>query len=182
MTVPAIYRRIATSFGSQDRGAIDRAAGYESYVYSMKGGWWFGLGWGRPEFTDEVLGTKTNYIANSPLLSIYRGGIFVGIAFVLVLVAGLVLAYRNSRESPWESGVIGAIFVGFALVGLQLDFPVVTIAPLTMVWAVLIAFLSANPVLREESAPQLASAAPPGTPSLPEDQLPSHNRMGAVGA
>lgn len=147
LLVPPIYERFANSFSENDRGSADRRAALEQFTHSMADGWWFGHGWGRPEFIDELVGYNTNYVANSPLLTVYRGGIFTGIAFVAVLIAGAVLAYRQARQQPWESGVIGAIFVGFALVGLQLDFPVVTISPLTMVWSVLIVFLAANPVI-----------------------------------
>jgi hypothetical protein len=181
MMVPAIYGRIVTSFGSQDKGSQDRVAAIDSYLDSMKGGWWFGLGWGRPEFTDETVGVKTNYVANSPLLSIYRGGIFVGIAFVLILVAGAVLAHQNARKSPWESGVIGAVFVGFAIVGLQLDFPVVTIPPTTMAWSVLIAFLSANPILPGEPAPPPRAEKPTAVGSPPDDPRSPHRRENPLG-
>lgn len=159
MAVPAIYKRFMTSFSSSDKGSMDRAAGYGEYFYYMKGGWWFGLGWGRPEFIQDDLAYKTNHVANSPLLTIYRGGIFTGIAFLLVMIVGAVYAYRNAREGPWESGAIGAIFTGFALVGLQLDFPVVTLASITMVWSVLIAFLAANPIPTAASSPGAASGS-----------------------
>jgi polysaccharide biosynthesis protein PslJ len=175
MTVPPIYARLMSSFGASDRGSRDRAAGYAYYFESMRGGWWFGHGWGLPEFTNDVVGWKTNYIANSPLLSIYRGGIFVGIAFVVVLIAGTVRAYRNARKQPWESGVIGALFVGFALVGLQLDFPVVTLASLTMAWSVLIVFLCANPI-SEEPSDQALRSVPQGRADSTRGSTPTGHR------
>ena len=150
LAVPAIYSRVFDSFTSEDTGASDRADALANFTRLLGGDWWFGRGWGVPEFTDEVVGWKTNYVANSPLLTVYRGGVFTGIAFVAVLVAAAVLAYRNCRKSPWESGIIGAMFVGFALVSLQLDFPVVTHAPMTMAFSVFLAFVVANPVVPEE--------------------------------
>lgn len=178
MTVPAIYSRIVNSFSSSDTGSADRADALSSYLESMSGHWWFGRGWGVPEFTDEVIGYKTNYVANSPLLTIYRGGVFTGIAFLLVLIAGAVLAYRNSRQEPWESGVIGAIFVGFSLVGLQLDFPVVTNASMAMAFSVLIAFLSANPILPEVGE---AGGPAPGHSRAPSGVgRPDRNRQATV--
>lgn len=144
LRVPTIYNRIFRSFSSSDKGSRDRADALAHFLDSMKGNWWFGRGWGAPEFTDEIVGYKTNYVANSPLLTIYRGGIFVGLAFALVLTAGAVVAHRNMRKQPWESGVIGAAFIGFSLVALQLDFPIVTHAPMTMVFSVLLVFLVVN--------------------------------------
>ena len=149
LTVPAVGDRILNSFGSDDKGTTDRAAALADYPAAMSGHWLFGKGWGIAEFTDEVAGYNANYVANSPLVSIYRGGILVGIAFLLVLVAGAVVAHRNARRSPWESGVTGAAFVGFAIVALQLDFPVVTHAPVTMVFVVLLVFVAADRIVPE---------------------------------
>lgn len=144
VSVPVVYARFAGSF--TDRGSTDRAASLAEYTSRMSGSWWFGKGWGLAEFITDSAAWQSNHVANSPLLSVYRGGVFVGLAFVLVLVVGTVVAYRNVFRSPWESGLIGAQFVGFALVGLQLDFPVVTQVPVAMAWSVLIVFLIANPV------------------------------------
>jgi hypothetical protein len=144
MVVPLIYNRITGTF--KDRGSLDRAQSLTEFTNNMSGSWWFGKGWGLPEFITGAAAFRSNHVANSPLLSIYRGGVFVGAAFIVVLVLGMVVAYRNVYRSPWESAVIGAVFVGFTLVGLQLDFPVVTHAPVTMAWSVLIVFMIANPV------------------------------------
>lgn len=160
MTVPAVYSRIFDSFSSSDKGTIDRAEALANYLSSMAGHWWFGRGWGIPEFTDEVVGYETNYVANSLLLTVYRGGVFVGAAFLAVLVVGAVLAYRRSKHEPWETGVLGAAFVGFALVALQLDFPVVTHPPLTMAFSVFIVFLIANPIDPRPPSGQVDTSAP----------------------
>ncbi|WP_142239547.1 O-antigen ligase domain-containing protein [Mycobacterium sp. ST-F2] len=146
LSVPAIYSRFFDSFGSQDIGANDRAEALINFPKVMSGNWLFGKGWGVPEFTDEVVGYKTNYVANSPLLTVYRGGIFTGLAFVAVLIAAIVIAHRNARQDPWESGIMGAAVFGFAVVGLQLDFPVVTHAPMTMAFCVFLTLASLNPV------------------------------------
>jgi len=174
LSVPAIYSRIFDSFTSNDTGANDRADALAKFPEMMRGHWWFGRGWGVREFTDEVVGYKTNYVANSPLLTTYRGGIFTGIAFVLVLIAGAVLAYRHARRSPWESGVIGAMFVAFAVVALQLDFPVVTHAPMTMAFSVFIAFLCANPVV--PLAPEIASVDTTVANRSADDRSPVEHR------
>ncbi len=144
LAVPLIYNRFTGTF--KDRGSLDRAASLSEYMRNMTGSWWFGKGWGLREFITDAAAYQSNHVANSPLLAIYRGGIFVGLAFLAVLMVGIVIAYRNVRRSPWESGVIGAQFVGFTVIGLQLDFPVITHAPVTMAWSVFIAFLIRNPV------------------------------------
>ncbi|AYJ48080.1 O-antigen ligase domain-containing protein [Rhodococcus sp. P1Y] len=151
LSVPAVADRILNSFGSDDKGTTDRAAALSDFPASMSGHWLFGKGWGIAEFTDEVAGYNANYVANSPLVSIYRGGILVGIAFVLVLAAGFVVAHRNARKPAWESGITGAALVGFSLVALQLDFPVVTHAPVTMAFVVLLVFVAADGLVPEKN-------------------------------
>ncbi|KQU07284.1 hypothetical protein ASG56_07085 [Rhodococcus sp. Leaf7] len=146
LAVPAVNSRFLNSFGSSDRGTSDRARAFHDFLPSMDGHWLFGRGWGAIELIDEVAGYNANYVANTPLLTLYRGGIFVGVAFLVLLVVGVVAAYRHLRASThWQSGVIGAAFVGFTLVALQLDFPVVTNPVVTMMFSVLLAMLAANP-------------------------------------
>lgn len=150
LSVPTINSRVFSSFSSSDIGATDRADSLSNFTGTMSGSWLFGKGWGATEFIDEVVGYEVNYVSNSPLLTIYRGGIFTGLAFIAVLIAAAVIAHRNARLDPWESGVIGAVLVGFVLVGLQLDFPVVTHAPMTMVFSALLAMAALNPVKTNE--------------------------------
>lgn len=144
LSVPAVTDRILGSFGTSDTGTQARTTALSNFPSAMTGQWLFGKGWGIEEFTNEIVGYKVNYIANSPLVSVYRGGIFVGLAFTIVLVVGAVVAHRNAQREPAESGVVGAGLVGFSLVGLQLDFPVVTNASVTLAFVVLLAFTAAE--------------------------------------
>ena len=160
LSIPSISERILSSFSSEDKGTTDRAEALRRFLGYMNGHWLFGHGFGAKEFTDEVAGWNVNYVANSPLLTIYRAGILAGIAFIALLVVGAVKSFRDMRRTPWESGVIGAAFVGFSVVALQLDFPVVTHAPATMAFSVLVAMLMVNPV--EQVPTQNGSTAAPG--------------------
>lgn len=146
LAVPAVNARIFNSFASSDRGTDDRAEALANFIPSMSGNWWFGRGWGAKEFIDEVAGYQVNYVANTPLLTIYRGGIVVGLVFLALLVVGIVTAYGTMRRGPWESGVIGAGFIGFTIVALQLDFPVVTNAAATMMFGIMLVMLARNPI------------------------------------
>lgn len=180
LAVPAVADRIFDSFSASDTGTRARTAALSDFPAAMEGNWLFGKGWGIDEFTNEVAGYNANYVANSPLVSIYRGGIFVGLAFVLVLVAGAVLAHRNARKEPWESGVAGAGLVGFSLVGLQLDFPVVTNPSVTLAFVVLLTFVAADAVEPTDdsniSAPQpLPFVDKPVAPPAPPRKVNKHH-------
>ncbi|MBY6678731.1 O-antigen ligase family protein [Rhodococcus sp. BP-332] len=154
LAIPAVNARFLSSFGSSDRGTDDRARALANFLPSMDGHWLFGRGWGALELIDEVAGYNANYVANTPLLTLYRGGIIVGVVFLALLLAALVIAYRRMRSSThWQAGVIGAAFIGFLLVALQLDFPVVTNPIVTMVFSVFLALLTVNPTpLSDDSA------------------------------
>ncbi|MCQ4120894.1 O-antigen ligase family protein [Rhodococcus tibetensis] len=141
LTVPRIRDRLFASFGAQDIGSSARSEAFEQYTTVMDNRWLFGLGWGRPEFFDADAAFETNVVANSPLLAVYRGGIFTGLAFCLVIGIGIAVAYRCLRSTRWESGIVGGGFVGFTLVALQLDYPVVTIPQVTLSFSVLLTFL-----------------------------------------
>ena len=141
VAIPTIRNRVFSSFGSGDAGSEARGDALADFPAHMAGHWLFGLGWGREEFKDPGSAFEVNYVANAPLLSVYRGGILVGLAFVAVIVVGFVLGYRCLRSRHWEYGFIGGGFIGFSVVALQLDFPVVTIPATTMAFSVLIVFL-----------------------------------------
>ncbi|WP_241256648.1 O-antigen ligase domain-containing protein [Rhodococcus sp. KRD162] len=141
LAVPSVRNRVFSSFGSGDAGSSARGDALVEFPGHMQGHWMFGLGWGRPEFKDPVVAFEVNYVANTPLLTIYRGGLVAGIAFVAVLVVIAVVGYTLLRAKRWEYGFYGGAMIGFAVVALQLDFPVVTIPATTMAFSVMYAFL-----------------------------------------
>ncbi|OZC60366.1 hypothetical protein CH267_05335 [Rhodococcus sp. 06-621-2] len=155
LAVPTVRNRVFSSFGSGDAGSSARGDALVDFPGHMAGHWLFGLGWGREEFKDPGTAFDVNYVANAPLLSVYRGGIFTGLAFLAIIVVGAYLGYRCLRSRNWEHGFIGGGFIGFSVVALQLDFPVVTIPATTMAFSVLIVFL----ILAREKA----------TDNLPDD-------------
>ncbi|WP_245865710.1 O-antigen ligase family protein [Rhodococcoides kyotonense] len=141
LSIPTVRSRVLSSFGSGDAGSSARGDALVDFPGHMAGHWLFGLGWGRTEFKDPGSAFEVNYVANAPLLSVYRGGILAGLAFVAVIVVGAIIGYRCLRSKNWEHGFIGGGFIGFSVVALQLDFPVVTIPATTMAFSVLIVFL-----------------------------------------
>lgn len=139
--VPDIQSRIFESFGSSDAGSTARAAALRDFPRHLEGHWFFGLGWGRIEFRDGEAAFLTNYVANAPLLTVYRGGLLTGLAFCAVLLIGVTIAFKTMRSREAGPGLVAAGFCGLVVVALQLDFPVVTIPPVTMVFSMFIAFL-----------------------------------------
>lgn len=160
LAVPGVAGRIFGSFGTEDAGSTARGDALRDFPNLMTGHWLFGLGWGRIEFRDGAAAQAVNYVANAPLLSVYRGGLLTGIAFTVMLLVGVVLSFRalRSRSGPAAGNwpIMGAAFIGLAFVTLQLDFPVVTIAAVTAVFSVLIGFVpGGRPAGRAEtSAPR----------------------------
>ena len=141
LLIPTVQNRLLASFGQFDRGTTDRVDALRDFPKLMDGHWLFGLGWGRLEFRDGAAGIAVNYVANSPLLTVYRGGVLVGLAFVALLVVALIASWRGLRSGDLGLGIVGAGFVGFAAVALQVDFPVVTIPPVTALFSLLLAAL-----------------------------------------
>lgn len=140
--VPASRHRIFSSFGSGDTGSSARGDALRDYPANMAGHWLLGHGWGIPEFKDPSLAFTINYVANAPLLAIYRGGLFVGIAFTVVMLYCCWLAYRCLRHARWEPAFFGGCFIGFFVLGMQLDFSTVTIPVSVTDLSVMIAFLA----------------------------------------
>ncbi|WP_234794205.1 O-antigen ligase family protein [Mycolicibacterium flavescens] len=138
---PSIRERFLSAFSSDDRGATDRIDSLREFPHTMSGHWWFGLGWDRPEYTDGNLAFLLNHVSNAPLMTIYRGGIFTGIAFVAVAVIGCVYGYRAIRSNSMPAAIFGGIFIGFCLVALQLDHPVAGSPPSQLKFAIMLAFL-----------------------------------------
>lgn len=166
LLIPAVQSRLSDSFGQYDTGSANRVDALRAFPQLLSGHWLFGLGWGRIEFRDATAGFAANVVANAPLLSVYRGGILVGLAFVLVLVVALVAAVRALRSSAFDLAVVGACGVGFILVAMQLDFPVVTISPVTALFSLLLATLvgrsRTEPADRLTANTRAAALATPG--------------------
>ncbi len=167
--VPAVAARISGSFGSADAGSNDRASALAEFVPAMAGHWWFGHGWGAIELLDEVAAYRANVVANTILLTVYRGGLLVGVVFVALLVVGCVLAYRCLRTPDWTSGVLGATFLALVLVALQLDYPVATSPPVTMAFGVLLAAVVAS---ADSSHDGMVPGRSPTESSCPEGPVP----------
>lgn len=156
---PQVRRRVFSSFGSGDAGSSARADALDNFTSVMHGHWLFGLGWGRPEFKDPGKSFEVNYVANAPLLTVYRGGIITGLIFLAALLIAVIIAYRTLRRGDTPQAALAGIFIGFTVVALQLDFPVVTIPSVTMMFSILLVFLAKNDARQQPSAPPLAVAA-----------------------
>jgi hypothetical protein len=154
LAIPAIQDRLLSSLDTNDVGASARSEALSNFPNQVSGHWLFGLGWGRIEFRDPTIGQQVNYVANAPLLSVYRGGLIVGVIFTVILLIGIIRSLRGLRQASSRFAFIGAGFIGLTLVAFQLDFPIVTIYPTTMAFSILLAFLPS----RAEPDPDAAAA------------------------
>ncbi|SDU61298.1 hypothetical protein [Gordonia westfalica] len=125
--IPASRRRIFSSFGDGDTGSAARTDALREFPEKMSGHWLFGHGWGIAEFKDPEKAFTINYVANAPLLSVYRGGLIVGIVFTAIMIYACYLAYRCLRSSRPEVALYGGCFIAFFVLGMQLDFSTVSI-------------------------------------------------------
>jgi polysaccharide biosynthesis protein PslJ len=141
LLVPAIRTRISNTFGSEDTGAQDRWRSLAAFPDTMSGHWPFGLGWGRKEFVDGALAFQVNYVSNSPLIAIYRGGIIVGLVFIAVLIMGCVISWRALRSDSFPAAMYGGVFIAFCIIALNLDHPVVDIPQSVAAFGIFMAFL-----------------------------------------
>lgn len=139
--IPEVRTRFAHSFSSDDVGSTSRIDAIREFPDTMAGYWLFGKGWNRLEFRDGNYAFVLNHVSNAPLLTIYRGGIFPGLAFFAIMVIGCVMSYRLIRSNSFAWAGYGGIYIGFCVVALQLDHPVVGIPPATLKFSILLAFL-----------------------------------------
>lgn len=150
---PQVRNRLLQSFVGEDVSSSSRQDALSNFPHQLAGHWFFGLGWARPEFKDGALAFQVNYVANAPLLTVYRGGVFAGLAFVAVLIVGAVVGWRLITGRSLARALVGGIFIGFCVIGLQLDHPVVATLPVTVTFSVLLAFLAHADRLRRASDP-----------------------------
>lgn len=142
LLVPVVHQRLFNSFGAGDTGTNARVQAFQDFSNLVSGHWIFGLGWVRDEFREVTVGVTVNFVANTPLLTIYRGGLVTAIPFVILLIACLLRGWRVLRHGTTQGGILAAGLIAFILVALQLDFPVVTQSPATTVFAILIGFVA----------------------------------------
>lgn len=140
LLIPRVRERLLGSFGANDVGFSDRVAALHAFPDQVSGHWWWGLGWDRPEFRDSVSAAATNFVANGPLLTIYRGGLVLGALVTVIAVAVAVRAWLVAGRSL-ESALLAGGVIGVALVAFQLDFPIVNQIPATTVTSLLLALL-----------------------------------------
>lgn len=144
LVVPTVRERVLTSFGAYDTGSRARGLALADFPDQVAGHWWWGLGWDREEYRDPVVGRTVNFVANTPLLTVYRGGLLVAGLGVLLLLALVVRSLLVARRS-FEQAVLSCGVVSFCLVALQLDFPVVIQHPAAAVFSVLVGLSLGRP-------------------------------------
>ena len=138
LTLAPVRIRLMDTFGPSDMGTLERQLALADFPRLMDGHWVWGLGWARAEFRSRSLGETVNYVANGPLVTIYRGGIVVGIIAVTILIVLVARSWFAASRS-FEDAVVCAGVIGFVLVALQLDFPIVLSAPATTMFSFLVA-------------------------------------------
>lgn len=142
LSVGSVRARIGDSFGAFDPGTADRWRALSSFHHDMAGHWWLGRGFGAPEFVDPLVASQANLASNALLHTVLRGGLVPGLVLAALAVTALVAAWRHLRSGQLERTLLGAGTIGLILIPLQLDVPVVTFAPITAVFALLLAVLS----------------------------------------
>ena len=140
-SVPYIRQRLISAFGKSDYGSEARRASLSDFPHVVGGHWLFGLGWNRPEFKSGTASNAINIISNTPLLHVYRAGVFTGLAFVAVMIIGCVISYRALRSESLPFAVYGGVFIAYCLVGLQLDHSVADVPQTIACFSVMLAFL-----------------------------------------
>jgi hypothetical protein len=158
LAVPVLRDRLLNSFGPHDTGSLARELAFSDFAKSLDNHWMWGLGWDREEFRSQAVGRTVNFVANAPLLTVYRGGAVLGLVVAAVLLALVVRAVLRAR-GDFETAVLACGVAGFCLVALQLDFPVVIQHPATAVFSLLIGLSLGRPV-REEIHPADPGEAP----------------------
>jgi hypothetical protein len=138
LSLPSVRSRLANSLGANDVGLTDRRQALAEFPGLMDGHWVWGLGWARPEFRNAGLTQAVNFVANGPLLTIYRGGLVVGI---VVVVVALVVAFRAwvYADRSFAAAVVCSLLIAMLFVAFQLDFPIVNQAPATAAMSLLVA-------------------------------------------
>ena len=132
------------SFGPTDTGTVARSLALNDFPDVMAGHWIWGLGWVREEFREAAVTFAVNPVSNTPLITVYRAGIIVGLVAAVVLAALVVRAWQATR-GEFVDRVVGCTVIAFVLVALQFDVPVALQAPGTALFSLLVALLIRAP-------------------------------------
>jgi hypothetical protein len=152
LTIPGVRSRLFDSFGPSDTGTIVRDLAFQQFPLAMEGHWLWGVGWAREEFRDASLGRIVNFVANAPLLTIYRGGLILGALAIAALVVLVITSWAAAKRS-FEDAVVCCGVIGMVLVAMQLDFPVVVQVPATVAFSFLVGLSLHPPDPRVPKAP-----------------------------
>ena len=142
LAIPVVRARLLDSFGPSDTGTIARDLAFKEFPRTMDGHWVWGLGWDRDEFRLASVGRVVNYVANGPLVTVYRGGVILGVIVLVVLILLVLHSWFAARRS-FEDAVACAGVIALALIALQLDFSVVLQAPATVAFSLLVGLVLA---------------------------------------
>ena len=151
LALPSVRSRLASSLGANDVGLSERRQALGQFPALMDGHWAWGLGWARPEFRSAGLTQAVNFVANGPLLTVYRGGLVVGLVVVLGALAIAFRAWVYAARS-FAAAVVCCLLIAMVFVAFQLDFPIVNQAPATAAVSLLVAMTLFVPTDRTESA------------------------------
>lgn len=141
LSIEPIRRRFLSSFGSGDAGSAARADALTVFPGQMSGHWGFGWGWARREFIDSAYAYVFNLPSNAPLVTLYRGGSFAFIAFMVVAIIGCVYGYRAVRSRSFPLALYGGIFIGLVVVQMQLDHPLAGTPSGALTYSMFLGFL-----------------------------------------
>ncbi|MGB8404120.1 MAG: O-antigen ligase family protein [Mycobacterium sp.] len=180
MAVPAVRTRLLGSLGHNDAGASDRMAAIREFPGRMGDHWLFGWGWSLREFKDGAYAFEQNFVSNAPLIAVHRGGVIVGLSFVLVVAIGCVMAARLIRTNSLPHAFYGGVFIAFSVIALNLDHPVVVIAQITFLYTFFITFLIYSDELRRKGA--LDTPGVDTTKPLPDETVAEAKTVAAQGA
>jgi hypothetical protein len=137
LAIPGVRSRLLDSFGPTDTGSAARLEALQDFSGLMDGSWIWGLGWARPEFRDADLNRAANLVANTPLATVYRGGVILGFLVVVLMIALVIRSWVNAQRS-FADAVVCCSVMAFVLVALQLDYPVVLQASATVAMSMLV--------------------------------------------
>lgn len=174
MAIPAVRTRLLGSLGENDSGKLDRIASIREFPMRLGNHWIFGRGWSLREFKDGPYAFTQNFVSNAYLIAVHRGGLIAGLSFVAVVVIACVVAAKLIRSGSLPHAFYGGVFITFSVIALNLDHPVVVIAPMTFMYTFFLTYLEYSDELRragalDPPAADVPDAKPvaPQAPALP---------------